>query len=467
MAKSQKNARNSSRKINKIGVTSDVLTSRGGLAIFSQYLDSTNIIAQLANLFGCIRKSSKGLSVDIIFKQILCFFMDKTSRSLTYFDNLKMDEGYAASLELTQEEMLSSHSVKRFLKAFSLPMAWMFRNVLKYLFLWRLQLEKPDVICLGLDSMVMDNDEAKRRAGVQPTYKNKMGFQPLQMTWHRFIVDALFRGGKKHCNAGNSAANMIKRMVKWIRKNYRSDVPVVVLMDSGFMDEKLFEALEKMDIGYICNGKRYDDILRYVEEVEDEHWNQYSKGKESWHYFEYEDQRDCWTKSRRAIITRYTPDDLQQTFEAFRPLSILYTNLGKGEAVDGFLKNAGRQDLWESEAIVKSSHGRGRDELVHRAFKDFGFEELPFKNFAPNAAFYYMMVLGHFLYECFKEDVCGDSVPVTSYASTLRRKVIDIAAKIVRSGGSIWIKFTQRVWNTLQIDQLWERCKNPPPLPTW
>jgi len=41
---------------------------------------------------------------------------------------------------------------------------------------------------------VMDNDEAQRRHGVEPTYKKVKGFQPLQMSWGRFIVDAVFRG---------------------------------------------------------------------------------------------------------------------------------------------------------------------------------------------------------------------------------------------------------------------------------
>ena len=46
------------------------------------------------------------------------------------------------------------------------------------------------------------------------------------------------------------------------------------------------------------------------------------------------------------------------------------------------------------------------DELVHRALKDFASQTLPFKRFAPNAAYYYTLLVAFFLYECFKEDVC-------------------------------------------------------------
>ena len=76
----------SSRRINKIGTTSDTITGRGGIALFSRYLETTGILDILESKFGFLRKSSKGLAVWILFKQIFCFFFDGTSRHLTYFD---------------------------------------------------------------------------------------------------------------------------------------------------------------------------------------------------------------------------------------------------------------------------------------------------------------------------------------------------------------------------------------------
>jgi len=451
-----------SAKINKVGVTSDILTSRGGLSLHAKYLENSNVLSCLGVLFGAIRKSNKGLEIEKIFKQVICFLMDGTSRHLTYFDYLKKDQGYAASLELTSDEMLSSHSVKRFFKAFSMPMIWGFRKLMNQLFLWRLRLKGSQVIILGIDSMVMDNDEAVKRHGVQPTYKKIKGFHPLQLTWERFIVDAVFRGGKKHCNHGNTVANMVRRVVKLLRTNYRNDVAIVILLDSGFFDEKLFKVFEELEIGYICSGKIYNDLNTYAENIDTNHWGKYSKGKQGWEYYEIGDKRQSWSKFRRAIFCLFTPEDPQQTFDAFRPLTILYTNLGMGESIDQRLQQLGREDLLQVEKIIECAHGRGRDELVHRALKDYAFEELPFKCFAPNAAFYYTMVVSHFLYECFKEDTCQDIVPLKAYATTFRRTVMDIAAKIVRTGGEIWIKFSQVAWDTLNLEKLWERCNHPP-----
>ena len=49
-----------------------------------------------------------------------------------------------------------------------------------------------------MDTMVLDNDDALKRHGVEPTYKKVKGFHPLQLNWDRYFVDAVFRGGKKH-----------------------------------------------------------------------------------------------------------------------------------------------------------------------------------------------------------------------------------------------------------------------------
>ncbi len=94
--------------------------------------------------------------------------------------------------------------------------------------------------------------------------------------------------------------------------------------------------------------------------------------------------------------------------------------------------------------------------------KDFGFEQLPFKRFAANSAFYYCMLISFFLFETFKEDVLAGVISPVSYATTVRRKLVDIAAKIIKTGGEIILKVTRPVREALRFDILWERCQAPP-----
>ncbi|MCP4628050.1 MAG: IS1380 family transposase [bacterium] len=463
MGNYSKNSRKKELKIQRIETTTDRLTGRAGLALFVAYLHGIQIFGWIDRWFATIRKNRKGLGVSELFKQVLCFMVDGTSRRLTYFDQLAKDEGYAGSIETEKAHMASSHQVKRFFKAFAWTRVFLFRRLLQTLFIWRLQVTQPDVIDLGIDTMVMDNDDAKCRHGVKPTYKKKKGFQPLQMNWGRLIVDAVFRSGDKHSNHGNTVQQMIRHMVAKIRKQYRPDVPIIIRMDSGFFDQKIFKVCEKLKIGYVCGGKLYKDVKAVAIGSADETWTRYCSGrKDYWEYIEFGSKRKTWDRFRRSIYCRLINNKDQFYLPGCRPDTVIFTNIGQGQAIDVMLKNAGAADYLSANGLVACYHERGSDELANRALKDFGHEQLPFKRFNPNAAWYYTMLLGHFLLECFKEDVSAPEVSVGSYASTVRRRLIDIAGKIVSHSGEIVLKVSQACFDSLRLSELFGRCKIAP-----
>ena len=461
MGYGNKNKKNSNPIIKDVEVTKDVLTSRAGMVLFVRYLENISLFPYLEQLFCKIRKSRKGQGISLIFKQLFCFFMDGTSRHLVYFDTVKKDKGYAMSIETAPENMLSSHAVKRFFGAIWLPWTFLFRKVLQRLFLWRLHITNPLVLVLGLDTMVMNNDEADKREGVRPTYKKEKGFQPLQMTWGRFIIDALFRSGDKHSNHSDDVEKMVRGIVKLIRQHYREDVPIVIRLDSGFFDQKLFKVFEALKIGYICGGKLYDDIGAFVSNCDESVWGRYENKNQVWDYVEFGDRRGSWKMFRRAIFCRPVYEEYQMLFKFARPDTVVYTNLGMGRAIDDKLCEAGMQRLLTPPGMIEAYHGRGCDELVHRALKDFASEQLPFKRFHQNAAFYFTLLIAFFLYETFKEDVCAPVIKGSSYATTLRRKVFDVAGKIVDHSGKITLKVTTSAWETLNLYQLWIKSGNP------
>ncbi len=163
--------------IDAIQPTDEHLTSRAGLALFAQYLQSIRLMPIIERMFASMRKNKKGIAVSDFFAQILCFFMDGSSRHLSWFDHLKRDEGYAALLSCSEQDLASSHAEKRFFGKFSFVRVYLFRHLLQMLFIRRLKKTCPTVIVLGPDSMVLENDDALKRHGVQPTYKKVKGFQ--------------------------------------------------------------------------------------------------------------------------------------------------------------------------------------------------------------------------------------------------------------------------------------------------
>jgi hypothetical protein len=450
--------------VNCVDTTSDTLTGRAGLAVFLRYIREAQVVRLLDRCFGSMRKTAKGRPVAEIFEQLMGFFLDGTSFHLVRFDALKQDEGYAATIGSEPKGMLSSHSVKRFFKGFSWLRIYGFRRVLRELFLWRLLLEKPAVIILGIDTMVMDNDEAEKRHGVSPTYKKVKGFQPLHLTWGRFLIDAVFRGGKKHSNHGKTVQKMIEHVVASIRDRYRKDIPIVIRMDSGFFDQKIFKFCEKLGVGYICGGKLYKGIVEYVRDLDESAWDVYSRPEQEWRFVEFGDSRGSWSLFRRALFCQPLYEDEQRLLEFARPDTVLYTNLGMGGVLDDQLRETGEADLITPEGLLGCYHGRGADELIHRVLKDFGPEALPFKRFLPNAAFYYTMLVALFLFETFKEDVAFPVIPLVARPETIRRVLFDVAGKIVSHSGVITLKVTQSAWNQIRLPELWKHSAAPPRL---
>lgn len=465
MTKNSRNYRKKELEISAIEITSERLTGRAGLALFVAYLHQIQIFPIIDRFFGSIRKSTKGVESFELIKQVLCFFVDGTSRHLTYFDELSKNSGYAGSIETDLEEMASSHRIKRFFKAFAWTRIFLFRRLLQTLFIWRLKIKQPKLIELGIDTMVMDNDDAKCRHGVKPTYKKKKGFQPLQMNWGRLIVDAVFRGGDKHSNHGNTVQQMIRHMVAKIRKQYNPNVPIIIRLDSGFFDQKIFKLCEKLKVGYVCGGKLYKDIKAVALGAEYQSWSRYCSGKKDfWEYIDFGSKRDNWDRFRRAIYCRLVNNRDQFYLPGCRPDTVIITNIGQGQHIDTLLKEIGAENYLTADGIVACYHERGSDELANRALKDFGHEQLPFKKFNPNAAWYYSMLLGHFLIESFKEDVGAPVVSIGAYATTVRRRLIDIAGKIVSHSGKICLKISAACFESLRLSELFERCRHAPVL---
>jgi len=458
---------NSNRKIDSISTTSDTLTSRGGLALFVKYLTHLDLFPLLERWFGSLRKSRKGTPVVQIFKELCCFFLDGTSRHLTYFDTLKPDPGYAGVLEATPDTLSSSHTIKRFFAAFSFVRVWLFRHLLQRLFLWRLQVEQPAVIYLDLDVMPMDNDDAAQREGVQPTYKHSRGFAPLQLTWGPYIIDAVFRGGAKHSNHGTTVEQMIQHVVRRIRTHYDPDAVIVLTQDSGFFDQALLARYEALQIGYLAGGKAYADLRAAVAAQPDTRWSTYQQGTQQWLCVELGDRRGTWSRFRRLVYSQADSEATGQLLlDCARPETVLYTNIGVDAALTTALNHHEAEDVRALAFLLRRYHLRGKQELVHRALKDFGSEHVPFHRFTANAAWYYVMLTAFTLYEAFKRDLDSDAIPRTCYPTRFRRLLVDLAAKVVTTSGQRILRCAQTAYDALELDTLWDRVQHPPPIPT-
>lgn len=457
-------------KITKIETTSDKISGRGGITFFLRYVQQTGFFGIALSVLGFVCISRKGLSLKQFLNQMLAYFIDGTDMSMSGFDRKKEDAGYAAVLENTKEQMASSHQMKRFFIKLGVVTNGIYRKILHRLFIWRLKLEKPKVIFIDIDTMVLNNDDSKKKEGCEPTYKKKKGFQPLHISWGAFLIDVLFRNGKAHSNHGTDYIDTVRDIVELIRKKYSADVPIILLADSGFFDQKAFDYFEQvLRILYVVTGKMYPKTKEYVKGVDTEQYKTYEQNGGLWRYFEFGNMLDSWKSFRRCIFTSLeTEENGQLVLEFAKTDSIFYTNIGMDKQLTEQLIEAGGEKYLEAQGIISLAHRRGANELVHRSIKELATkEQLPFKRMGMNRAYYYFLVIAHFLFEAYKRDVTQEVLPITSYPNTFRRHLIDFAVKIISHSGRVIMKVAIAVYKKLNIEKIWERCMSPPKIATW
>ena len=454
-------------KITKIRPTNEKISSRGGLSLFLRYVENIKLYELISNVvllkvvFG-----SKGLGLQQFLKQIFAYFIDGTDMSLSGFDKKKTDKGYASVLENKENDMASSHQIKRMFSKFIIIPNSLYNIVLNRLFIWRLKIEAPKIIILGVDTMVLDNDDSKKKEGCEVTYKKKKGFQPLHISWGPFLIDVMFRNGKAHSNHGTDYTDRVTSIIELIRKNYSVDVPIIVCSDSGFSDQKAFDHFDTLDIHFITTSKIYKDVREYAELLPSDLYSELRKDKLIWKLFDFGSKRASWKQFRRSIFTTLSCDENGQyimNLENKRTDNLIITNIGTNKVADQRLKNAGGQENFKAENIVKLSHQRGSDELIHRSIKELATkEQLPFKRMGMNRAYYFLLVISHFIFETYKRDVTYEVVPITSYPNTFRRKVIDFATKITSAAGYVILNVPRTIFDNFKINDLWEKCQSPP-----
>ena len=397
---------------------------------------------------------------------MFAYFIDGTDMSISGFDKKKADKGYTAILENRREEMASSHQIKRMFIKFIIIPNILYDKILHELFIWRLKIEAPLIIYLGIDTMVMDNDDSKKKEGCEPTYKKKKGFQPLHISWGPFLIDVMFRSGKAHSNHGTDYIDRVTAIVELIRKRYSSDVPIILCADSGFADQKAFDYFDTINVHFIITSRIHKDVREYAELIQPEQYSELGKGETIWKYFEFASKRGTWKQYRRSIFTTLSCDENGQYVIDLgnkRTDNLIFTNIGTNPVADERLKAAGGEEYFEAKNVVKLPHKRGADELIHRSIKELATkEQLPFKKMGMNRAYYFLLVISHFIFETYKRDVTVNVVPIKSYPNTFRRKLIDFAAKITSGAGYIILNVPRTIFDNLKMNDLWEKCQSPP-----
>jgi len=463
--KNSANSQSKRQKISKIEVTNDVLSSRSGLFFLMEYFEKLGLVSRFESKFKQFEKSNKGLRIKDYFKQFFSFLFDGTNMNLSYFDELKEDTAYSELIKTDQSDMASSHSIKRMTKKFngSNREVNIFRDALTDLFIHNLRSQQPAVVELGIDTMVLNNDDSKQKEGCNPTYKNVKGYQPLQIYWNGMLVDAIFREGQCHSNHSDDVQTTMKKLVAKIRKALGPKIPIIVAMDSGFLSDENFTYFEEvLKIHYVCVGKMYNSIKDYIGELPSSNRNIFY-GSHNWDYIELGNKLKSWKKFRRAVYVQQQLDlsSSQLILDFARSDRILYSNIGITPDADNNLRGVGIEKYLTAEYIIETHHSRAKDELINREFKDFMTKEkLPFKSFNSNQVYYFLMAISFSVIRNFQRKVIPDVLYSNSRISTFRRMFIDIPGKIVSHARYKTLKVSKLYFDKLKLLMVRSQCND-------
>jgi hypothetical protein len=302
MAEKNKNRKNKGNEIQEIGITQESLTGRGGLAFIVKYIKNINVVTIISEAFNGIRKNRKGKDIESIITQQIYNAIDGSKQTMTRFDELKSDKGYLKTIEITKQEAVSSHVMKRFFRAITDQMLKNLQKVMLRMFIWRLLITRPEVIILGTDTMVLDNNDAKKREGVSTTYKIVKGYHPLFIYWGRIVVNMVFHEGKDSPNHNNDFFAALQDTINIIRKEYNKEVPIIVLSDAGFYDEKYFKIMdESKGLFFICGGRLMDCVKMEIMKQSPSKWAEFEKDDTTYNFMEFNDKRESWQRAYRAV----------------------------------------------------------------------------------------------------------------------------------------------------------------------
>lgn len=431
------------KKIKNIEITKSCLTSRAGLVPAVNFLQGCNIANHLAEQLQDLRQTKKGISLVEAFFQLITFFFDGTEGTLDAFDKLRKDQSWKKIIG--DKEFLGTAQLKRILEKIQPDHIEKIRPLIRSVFLSALKTASPETVVLFLDSSVYDNDGAKCRSGVKYTYKKKQGYHPINLIWNGIYVDTVFQPGNCSTNHGNVAMNMLRSIVPLIRNVIGQDIKIIVRMDGGYYDQKLFAACDELEIGFVCAGKHYSDHNEQARKKTEDFDGEFQNKTCKWTYTCFQERRKNWPDemSYRALFLRAIEEDGQPLLGL--KSRILVTNLNKEEVCD--------------KEIIQYDHSRGADELTHRSAKEFSSERMPCLDYFANAFWYMLSILSFNLFQIFKREIVCCSK--NSYPNTVRRRFFDIAGKITYEGRIYLLKIPVWKMRELHFDEIWRRSLIP------
>jgi hypothetical protein len=219
-------------------------------------------------------------------------------------------------------------------------------------------------------------------------------------------------------------------------------------LDSGFYDQKIFNYLEKEDVGidYIVAVPMFVTIQRKI--ASQKTWLRLDNGIEisEFHY-----QAQDWTKSRRMIVVRQKVE--QRPKAVGKQLTLFEDN----SEINGFRYTCYISTLKISATDVwRLYRGRANCENRIKELKyDYGLDKMNQSGFDGTEVSLLLMTIAYNFMSLFKQVIINEKV--RNRLSTLRYKMLAIPAYIEKCGDKFILKMALQMNRRAWIKKLWDK----------
>jgi hypothetical protein len=259
--------------------------------------------------------------------------------------------------------------------------------------------------------------------GYNPKRRGAKSYCVLLGFWgeSRDILEAQLRPG--------SEATLSAKLTKGAYRAARRALPKSIRRlrlraDSGFYSHELLSTLEKDHVVYCLAARMTERMKRDLPGL------QYQGVDDKWALGEYWYQGEGWKQPRRMVVVR---ERLEPENPRSEQLTLFHCD---GFAYQVIATNA----TWRPESVWHFYNQRSRlENIIQESPDDFAGDHILSRGAGGNATWLALSVLAYNLTNWFREKVLGQRRH-RSTARTLRRRLIEIPATLVRGGRQLRLK---------------------------
>jgi len=404
----------------KLETTNDKITPYAGLAIFGEFIHATGLLQQINNEMPA-PGSNRGYQPSL-FVEPLLLMLHGGGRSLEDLRKISTDSGLRELLKI--KNVPSSDATGNWLRRMGSTGLSGLQKMNNIIIRRAINRDDNSQFTLDIDATQI----VAEKYAANFTYKGEKGYMPIvgHLAENGLVVGDDFREG----NVAPATRNL--EFIQYCCKQMPKRNQITALRaDSATYQASIFNWCEKNSIQFAIGGRLDSATKKVIDLISDTAWEQYGEKQiaETVHSMEKTQ------KAFRLIVIKHPQqeplplkdDTDEQGITPSARYSVIATN---------------RKETTADVIAWYNKRGDTSENRIKDLKIGFGMERMPCGTLAANSIFFRIGVLAYNLFVLFKMTTLPQSMQRLQI-QTIRWQVYQIAGKIVKHAGTLYLKVNQ------------------------